>query len=339
MAKNQSNGYNTFVENNINPNNELTAPKRNLPRDVFLHLFAIVGLYWSAISFITLCWQYINHFFPDPLTIRYGNFSSPGAIRFAVASLIIIFPLFILASWQLNKIYRREAGVRDSRIRKWLIYFTLFAAALIVMGDLVSVIYNFLGGDITIRFILKALSVMVVAGVVFGYYLNDVRRAEPSTSAKYFALGSSLVALILVVGAFFIIGSPTSARLQQLDNQRVSDLQNIQWQVVNYWQRKEALPKTLADLNDPISSYLVPNDPVTNTPYEYSVKDATNLKFQLCATFSTDNKQTGGQIKPMPMMPGGVYDYSGAFSSFDHAAGHVCFDRTIDPQLYPPTKK
>src|SRR6185436_19692732 len=123
-------------------------PKRNLPRDVFLHLFTMVALYWSAISFITLFWQYINHFFPDPLLMRYGGVAaSAGAIRFAVASLIIIFPLFLLASWQLNRIYRREAAVRESRIRKWLLYLTLFVTALIVIGDLVSVVYGFLGGD------------------------------------------------------------------------------------------------------------------------------------------------------------------------------------------------
>ena len=42
-------------------------PKRNIPRDLFLHLLAIVTLYWSAISFTTLLWQFINYFFPDAL--------------------------------------------------------------------------------------------------------------------------------------------------------------------------------------------------------------------------------------------------------------------------------
>lgn len=315
-----------------NPHNEITMPKRNLPRDVFLHLFAIVALYWSAISFITLCWQYINYFFPDALANRYGNFSSPGPIRFAVASLIIIFPLFILASWQLNKIYRRELAVRESRVRKWLLYLTLFAASLIVIGDLVSVIYNFLGGDITARFILKALSVLIVAGVVFAYYLNDVRRAEPPKSAKYFALGSSVAVLVLVVGAFFIVGSPKTARLQQLDERRVNDLQSIQWQIVNYWQRKGQLPRALADLSDPISGYAAPADPVTGAPYEYRLKDAASLTFELCATF--DTASVNNQQKTVPvLMPRGVSP--DGFSSFSHPAGRACFERAIDPQLYP----
>src|SRR5580765_1143483 len=131
---------------------ETTMPKRNLPRDVFLHLFAMVALYWSAISFITLCWQYINYFFPDALNYNYG-FNS--AMRFALASLFIVFPLFLLSSWLLNKIYSKESQVRDSKIRKWLIYLTLFVASLVILGDLVFTVNTFLNGEITPRFILK----------------------------------------------------------------------------------------------------------------------------------------------------------------------------------------
>ena len=120
--------------------------KRNIPRDVFLHLLAIVTLYWSAVSFVTLLWQFVNYFFPDVLNRYYNYIAFTGTIRFAVSSLIIVFPVFILVSWYLNKIYRREAIVRESKIRKWLIYFTLFIAALVIIGDLITVINFFLGG-------------------------------------------------------------------------------------------------------------------------------------------------------------------------------------------------
>ena len=91
------------------------ASKRNVPRDVFLHLLAIVTLYWSAVSFITLLWQTINHFLPDVLNYYPASIIEP--MRFAVASLIIVFPVFLITSWYLNKIYRRESIVRESKIR------------------------------------------------------------------------------------------------------------------------------------------------------------------------------------------------------------------------------
>ncbi len=319
----------------INPHNELALPKRNLPRDVFLHLLAMVTLYWSAITFIMLLWQHVNYFFPDALNIYYSGLASP--IRFAIASLVIVFPIFILVSWFLNKIYAKEAGVRESKIRKWLIYLTLFVASLVIIGDLISIINTFLGGELTMRFILKALSVIVVAVVVFWYYLDDVKRPTSSPLAKYFAWVAGVAVAIAVIGAFFIIGSPMKARSEQFDQQRLSDLQSIQWQVVNYWQSKEKMPASLADLTDSISGYMAPVDPETGNAYEYRVKNAAGLNFELCATFNLEYAEglDGRTPKAMPVYP---YDDMNS-QAWSHAAGRICFDRTIDQQLYPPLTK
>ncbi|MDP2741397.1 MAG: DUF5671 domain-containing protein [bacterium] len=317
--------------------------KRNTPRDVFLHLLAMVTLYWSAVSFVTLLWQYINYFFPDVLNRYYNMTGFAGPIRFAVSSLIIVFPVFILVSWYLNKIYAREAQVRDSRIRKWLIYLTLFIASLIIIGDLITVINIFLGGEITTRFILKAASVLLVAGIIFGYYLDDVRRETPTKSARYFAWSTGAIVLTAIVGAFFIVGSPATARLIQFDQQKISDLQSIQYQIVNYWQTKEKLPATLSDLTDNISGYVAPVDPQAkdrnsisyiNIDYEYNIKDPVALIFELCATFNKQGKDSNGyyETMPYPAVKGGQYNW-------DHESGRVCFERTIDKELYPPFSK
>ena len=308
-----------------------TMPKRNIPRDLFLHLLAIVTLYWSAISFVTLLWQYINYYFPDVLNYYPGSLSGP--MRFAIASLIIVFPVFILVSWYLNKIYRREAVVRESKIRKWLIYLTLFIASLVIIGDLIVTINMLLGGEITARFILKALSVILVAGFIFGYYLDDVRRETPTNLAKYFAWVTGILVLIVIIGAFFIVGSPVTARLMQFDQQKITDLQGIQMQILNYWQRKEVLPNSLSDLNDPISSFIIPTDPQSNASYEYTIKDATNLSFELCATFNKTGSDQYSQVRPATIPVKGNVD------SWQHSSGRVCFERTIDKQLYPPLNK
>lgn len=310
---------------------------RNIPRDVFLHLLAMVTLYWSAVSFVTLLWQYINNFFPDILYTRgYTSYfeESLSLIRFHVSAIIIVFPVFILVSWYLNRIYRREAVVRESKIRKWLVYLTLFIASLVIIGDLIFVLNTFLGGEITARFILKALSVIFVAGIIFGYYLDDVRREEPTKLAKPFAWGSGVLVLAVIVTAFFVVGSPTSARLAGFDQQKVSDLQSIQYQIVSYWQTKQKLPVTLADLTDNISGFVAPIDSQSKIAYEYNIKDATNLSFELCAIF---NKE-GGDMYNTPVAPASV-PVKGQIDNWQHSAGRVCFERTIDKQLYPPVNK
>jgi len=301
--------------------------KKNLPRDLFLHLLAIVALYWSSISFTTLIWQFINYFFQNEISYFYYE-SFAGYVRFAVSSLFIIFPVFIFVSWYLNRIYKKEAEVRESKIRKWLIYFTLFLTSLLIIGDLVTLINTLLRGEILTAFILKSLTIFIVAGIIFGYYLDDVKREKPTQLAKYFAIISSIFVVATIIIAFYLIGSPTTARLMQLDQERVNDLQNIQMQIVSHYQAKGKLPEKLSDLNDEISGFTAPKDPKSKQDYEYIIVDAENLSFQLCAIFDKENKLNKTES---------MYYYGINQQNWSHTSGKVCFDRTIDKDLYPLT--
>lgn len=148
------------------------------PKFVFLHLLMMVLLYGSAAAFLTLIFQYANILLPDKLEggMMYRMVSYRGAIRFAISSIIVVFPVFMWVSWYLNKSYDRMPELLKFRIRKWLIYFTLFAAALFIIGDLVRLVYVLLGGEVTARFLIKVAAVLFVAGSIFGYYLWDLRR-------------------------------------------------------------------------------------------------------------------------------------------------------------------
>lgn len=137
----------------------------------------MVALYFSAGSFVTLIFQYINVIFPDLLLSgAYYLRSAYSAIRWSISSLIVSFPVYIFVSWLLEKEYGRVPEKRNLKVRRWLVYFTLFVAALIIAGDVVVLVYSFLGGELTVRFILKSLTVLAVAGAVFGYYFYDIRK-------------------------------------------------------------------------------------------------------------------------------------------------------------------
>lgn len=146
------------------------------PKDIFLHLLAVIALYVSAASFVSLIFSFINIFFPDALNGYYETTAAYDSIRWSVAALIVIFPVYIATTWFLNKSYFAEPSKRNLRIRKWLIYFTLFAAAVIIIGDLVSLIYNLLGGEFAIRFLLKTMTIFFMAGSIFIYYFLDIRK-------------------------------------------------------------------------------------------------------------------------------------------------------------------
>lgn len=311
-----------------NSNQEKVSPKH-----IFLHLFVIIMLYVVTINFLTLLFQYINVWIPDPLS-EIGYYSAGryyDIIRFAISSFIVVFPIFILTSWFLNRNYSKNPAVFNMKIRKWLIYFTLFVAALIIIGDLVRIVFVFLEGEITLRFTLKALSVLLVTGLIFGYYLWNVQRIKSFPRLKYFVWTIVVISLITVIAGFFIIGSPQKERLYRFDQERINNLQNIQRQIINYWQNKEHLPEQLANLENEISGYQIPVDPQTDLPYLYIKKDENS--FELCAEFNLESDERGSSARGKIPKPIGARELDW---NWKHTAGKTCFERTIDKELYPP---
>lgn len=144
-------------------------------KEAFLYLTLFSTLYLSAYNLGRLVFSFINRVLPDPaLSGHYLDYTSQ-AMRWSVASLVIAFPVFLYLSWLMGRAIRREPMKRASRVRKWLTYLTLFIAASVLVGDLITLLYNFLGGELGLRFMLKVLTVGVIAGTVFVYYLWDLR--------------------------------------------------------------------------------------------------------------------------------------------------------------------
>jgi hypothetical protein len=298
-------------------------------RDFFLWLITMVALYVSVISFIMLVFQYIDVLFPDPLERYYDPYSGP--IRGAIASIFVFFPVYIALTRMLNQEIRKEHEKSQLGIRKWLISLTLFVSGLSVLIDMVVLINTFLGGEITARFLFKVLAIFAISGSVFGYYLYDLKGKWEKNRKMAERLGwaAGVVVVVTVLAGFFVIGSPNAAREIRLDHQRVNDLQNIQWQVVNYWQAKEVLPESLAALeSDMLKGYVNPTDPETGALYEYTVTG--DLAFDLCATFIRSSADLP------PYAPEYSMPYLTKDENWDHDAGRVCFERAIDPELYPP---
>lgn len=147
-------------------------------RETFMDLVLFTTMYISAFSFGDIIFQFINLAYPD--MAAYGR-SADGvheAIRWAVAYLIIAFPIFLYISRLVNRSVRLDPGKRTSKIRKWLTYMTLFITAGFIIGDLTTLVYNFLSGELTVRFILKVLTVGIISSAIFGYYLWGLKREE-----------------------------------------------------------------------------------------------------------------------------------------------------------------
>ncbi len=306
--------------------------KKTGPRDVFSHLLAIIFLYASVFAYGAVTFLIINLYFPDILQ-NYGSTTYiREGLRMPLAILVIIFPFYIWLSYYLERDVANNPEKRELKTRKWLLYFTLFATTIAIVIDLISLIYNFLNGDLTTPFILKISIVLAIAAAIFVYYLWILRKKitlRQDPGMHMFVRAIVVVVVATIIFGFFMAGSPQSERARRFDDQRVNDLVGIQNQITNYWQAKQKLPETLDDLHDPISGYTQPMDPETNVSYEY--RTTGDKSFELCVVFKTDSA-SDQTIATKPMPVGRINE------NWSHRQGRTCFSRAIDPDLYPPLK-
>jgi hypothetical protein len=147
-------------------------------REAFLYLVLFATLYFAAWNLGSLLFDLINHFWPDPATPEYAIVRLGSEIRWSTAALIIAFPVFVFMSHLITREVAKHPIKRLSPVRRWLTYLTLFIAAAVLIGDMTTLVYNLLGGELSTRFLLKVLVAALIAGSVFGYYLYDLRREE-----------------------------------------------------------------------------------------------------------------------------------------------------------------
>lgn len=307
---------------------------RTSPKDVFLHLLMLVMLYLGVISLISLAFAYIDYTFPDPLSYDYGS-GLLSNIRWQSSMLIVSFPLLLILSRFIQKEFRNNPKKHELRFYKWLTYLTLFVSAITIVIDLIELVNRFYGGELTTPFVLKVISVLVVAGAVFGYYIWDVQTEAYKSKVPYkVGWATSVAVVFMIVLGFVLAGSPSHQRQVRMDEQRVNDLSNIQYQVINYWQVKRDLPESLNQLVNSVNYFNLPVDPETGISYEYLRVD--DLNFELCANFNQKsfNDTSGDRMISKPIYN---YDYGYPSEQWTHEEGRVCFQRNIDPELYPKT--
>ncbi len=315
---------------------EHTAPathSKTTPRDFFLWAGAVIALYGSVISLVTLLFEYVNITFPDAQAY-YGD-PYGGAVRAAMAGVIVLVPTLIVLLRIIRKTIADEAGKAEIWVRRWALVLTIFIAVVTVLIDLITLITTFLGGELTVRFGLKVAIIMLIAAGVFMHFLADRKGYWIANRAKANLVGIAvgILSLVAVVSGFFVIGTPNEIRMLRYDEQKVSDLQSIQYQVVNYYQQQGELPATLSDLDDPLASFTAPVDPQSGLAYRYAVTGP--LAFELCAAFNEPTRDmTGTGSYPERDMYAPGMD-----QNWQHETGDTCFARTIDPERYPLFEK
>lgn len=289
-----------------------------MAKSFVLQLASLVTLFVSLPALITLLFGIINLKFPDAADTYWQATSSEDSARYAIAVLAIFFPAYLIITRIVNKA-RRNEGELYHTLTKWLVYLALLVGGMTMLVDLAVVVYTFLGGEITIRFILKSVSLLVVIAAAFAYYAYDAKGYWQKREKASISIALGALALVIAAAAYgvSVINSPTEARAIKLDQQQVSDLQDIQWRVEDFYRMNDSFPANLETLYGGLTS---PTAPEGRTAYEYRVTGSDT--YVLCATFAKEtpvgerNMITGPDMK---------------YQNWDHTEGEYCFERKITP--------
>lgn len=294
----------------------------NAAKYAFFYMLSLVALVFMALSTGMVVFQIINKNIVDVLK-DYGMMYNSEALKFAISAIIISSPVYFLLMWQINKSLFDGRLSRESGVRKWLTYFILFVSSVVVIGWLIGTIYSYLDGELTMRFVLKSLTSILIAGAVFSYYFYDIKR-ETVVGAKdkvmtIYAYGSMLVVLAALVSAFVFVESPRTTREIKQDMALLSKFDKIDSAINAFVNDEKKLPASLDELRKK-QDYILESDlknPADGQNFDY--KASGKSTYEICSTFFRSNKDMQDS------------SYNGYLNSrWPHDAGKQCIKREVD---------
>jgi hypothetical protein len=297
--------------------------KNNTPQHFALQLGSLIALYLSLSFLLTLFFGLITLLFPDASEQYYMIEAASSSVRLGIAMVVVFFPTYLILTRYVNKLRRTEQSDQYLTLTKWLIYLSLLAGILTLLVDLVIVLNYFLEGDITARFIYKALSVLVVIGAAVAYYVLDARGywLKNEKQSVGYAVAASLIILAVIILGYSRIPSPTEVREQKIDANQIIDLQAIQYKVQEFMVLSSStLPTTL---DEAFGQFAAPKATDGREDYVYKV---TERGFELCAEFSHEMPSDPNFAAPVidkmqPVINANDWQYK---------AGHFCFERYLN---------
>jgi hypothetical protein len=162
---------------------ESVWPRR--AREAFFHLLTFGALYACVTSLIVLFFTYLDFTFPDPAwrTTDAQLIEAVSIIRAQIAIVVVSFPVFLILWHFLLREVRQDSEKAKGAIRRWLVYLTIFVGALTLSGDVMTLIYSLLDGQLTIRLLLKSAVLFLIAGSLVLYFAFTLR-SETKTETE-----------------------------------------------------------------------------------------------------------------------------------------------------------
>jgi hypothetical protein len=301
----------------------LPVPRRSVSlsaREAFLHLVMFATLYIFTFNVGAILFALIETWLRDVAMV--GQSAAPPMIRWALAGVITALPIFLWTTHVADRAIAREPEKRQSAVRRWLTYLTLFVAALVLIGNFSTIVSGALAGELSARTALKCLVVFAIAGAVFGHYLIGSRREEgegdvPVRRVSWIGRLGIAGAVVAVVAGLWLNGAPSHSRSRELDGRRVNALGQLEVSVSTFYERSGRLPASLDEVTSvPGVGFVNLSDPETRHRFGYARVDS--LHYRISATFAgSDTLAESGLVLD---------------ERWRHGRGTVWFDRAVVPR-------
>ena len=257
--------------------NTLTLKEVAVDAGIFLSLIT------SIVALVSIIFSAIDKKFVDVLnTNYYGSGTAINEdIRVAVSIILVAYPIYVGLAYFKAKYLKNNAERRNLKAVKYVNYITLGVAALFIIGSLITTIYEYLGGELGLAFFYKMLTVVAIALVLAFYNYYSIHRdySKKSNTANTLALLSLLAILASVIYSVSILGSPAQVRKIKFDEKRLTDLSNIQNEILNHWTKAKTLPASISNIQgDGFSNgFVMPTDPSTKEAYKYNIVEDSKM--------------------------------------------------------------
>jgi hypothetical protein len=298
---------------------------KTTPKNFILQIGALIALYVSVTAILILIFSVTNLKFPDAAASSWETSSAREAVRGSIAMLLVFFPAFLVFTRLSNQDRRKYTQGEYNTLARWAVYASILGGILILLGDLVTLINFFLNGEITQRFLIKVFALIIVVGLTLHYYILDIRGffKKRADKAMYFAFGALSLVIVSLAYGYSYIETPSEVRAQRIDQQQISDLQDIQWRIDDWYVANKTVPDTLTDL---YNGQKLPTAPEEREAYTYNKEDSTH--YELCATFERSSGDSEDRFSAMvkPIDNGSLLFNN---NNWEHEAGRKCFQRII----------
>src|SRR3989339_240446 len=283
--------------------------KNNAAKFAFFYMLSLVSLIFTALSTGIIIFQFINKNITDVLSTTTTGFDS-SALKFAISAVIIAAPIYFVLMSLINKNLFEGNLDKESGIRKWLTYFIIFISSVVMIGWLIGTVNFFLDGELTIKFILKSITAILISAIIFSFYLYDIKRGEVQKK-------KDKIVIVYFVLSLFIVDSPAETRKKKIDSMILSHFSEIDGAINSYFRDYDRLPESLDTLKGEYNYIRNENlsDPETKEQFGYN---AIGEFYELCANFRKSNLDNTDSDQ-----------YSWYNQNWPHDAGWQCIKQKI----------